>query len=870
MKQNLFLKLLVLVACLSSALSASAYNFTYTYGGKTLYYNVISYTDKTAEVTYVTDGGGYNHSTGAPSGAITVPSTVTYNGSTYTVTRIGDYAFYFNNYPVGYGDNTITSISLPSTVTSIGKNAFYNQRQLTSISIPNNVNKIYQYAFYGCSSLTSITLPSPSNYCYLHEYAFTNCTSLTSVNLGKVDGLETGVFQGCTALKTVTGGSLVGYIADYAFQGCTSINEFVIPESCEYIGKNAFQNCTGMDKMTIGKSVTTIDDYAFDFKSIDDWGGYGDTTLHQVKIYCKSIVPPTLTSSTFPSASDYEMDPYFMYSVYVQNPYALNLYKTADYWSRFEFVYTSLQYDFIYNGIYYLITDLNNKTCKVTNKFGGNLSNQGDYTTYSGNVTIPATAYCDIDDNTYTVTGIGQCAFDETPPMNLNSPGEAPSLRGVQGDLKSVVVGPNVTTIEQDAFRNATGLTSVTLGSSVTSIGATAFYGCTALATVTCQRSTPATIQSTTFDTDHYSTVTLKVPSASAVDSYKAATYWKNFYLILPNGGELNYAANISGGSINFSTTGSYPWIVKGDGTRTYVQSGNAGVASSVSTLTASVTVPSNYKNATLTFDFKAWGQGSSYDKCVFSVDGTAQFTYGARDNDWETFTTTLAPGTHTLTWSYSKDSSVNPTGDYFAVDNVKLVNNGYSNRLYLQDAEAEAGQTVTYPVYLENSNAISGIQFDVYLPDGFEVTDATAGDRLSSGAMVMKSAASGYTRVMVMTMSGNVVEAAGEGVVCNLSVKVPASASGLYQASTQNSVIAVNGSNITLDANTASITVTGSGITGDVNGDNAVTIADVTALIDILLSGATAPAGADCNNDGQVTIADVTALIDYLLSGSW
>ena len=56
----------------------------------------------------------------------------------------------------------------------------------------------------------------------------------------------------------------------------------------------------------------------------------------------------------------------------------------------------------------------------------------------------------------------------------------------------------------------------------------------------------------------------------------------------------------------------------------------------------------------------------------------------------------------------------------------------------------------------------------------------------------------------------------------------------------------------------------------GDVNGDGSVSIADVTALIDILLSGSTAPAGADCNQDNNVTIADVTALIDYLLSGSW
>ncbi len=56
----------------------------------------------------------------------------------------------------------------------------------------------------------------------------------------------------------------------------------------------------------------------------------------------------------------------------------------------------------------------------------------------------------------------------------------------------------------------------------------------------------------------------------------------------------------------------------------------------------------------------------------------------------------------------------------------------------------------------------------------------------------------------------------------------------------------------------------------GDVNGDNSVAIADVTALIDHLLSGTVAPVTADCNTDGSVTINDVTVLIDYLLSGQW
>ena len=56
----------------------------------------------------------------------------------------------------------------------------------------------------------------------------------------------------------------------------------------------------------------------------------------------------------------------------------------------------------------------------------------------------------------------------------------------------------------------------------------------------------------------------------------------------------------------------------------------------------------------------------------------------------------------------------------------------------------------------------------------------------------------------------------------------------------------------------------------GDVNGDGSVNISDVTTLIDILLSGETAPQTADCNQDSNINISDVTALIDYLLSGTW
>ena len=112
MKKLLFLKLLVLAACLTSALSATAYDFSAVYNGQTIYYNITSSTNKTVEVTYK----GSSNANGDYSGYVTIPSTVTNSGTTYTVTAIGEQAFACNC--------NLTGVTIPNTVTSIGEYAF--------------------------------------------------------------------------------------------------------------------------------------------------------------------------------------------------------------------------------------------------------------------------------------------------------------------------------------------------------------------------------------------------------------------------------------------------------------------------------------------------------------------------------------------------------------------------------------------------------------------------------------------------------------------------------------------------------------------------------------------------------------------------
>jgi hypothetical protein len=86
----------------------------------------------------VTNGPSYD----SYCGDVTIPASVTYNGRTYSVTSIGESAF--------YGNQQLTSVAIPGSVTSIGRSAFYSCWSLTSANIPGSVISIGDWAFHAC------------------------------------------------------------------------------------------------------------------------------------------------------------------------------------------------------------------------------------------------------------------------------------------------------------------------------------------------------------------------------------------------------------------------------------------------------------------------------------------------------------------------------------------------------------------------------------------------------------------------------------------------------------------------------------------------------------------------------------------------
>ncbi|MBQ6101144.1 MAG: choice-of-anchor J domain-containing protein [Bacteroidales bacterium] len=128
------------------------------------------------------------------------------------------------------------------------------------------------------------------------------------------------------------------------------------------------------------------------------------------------------------------------------------------------------------------------------------------------------------------------------------------------------------------------------------------------------------------------------------------------------------------------NTISSYPWTVVQEGNDGYcMKSANAGVATSTSAIEASKNFGSD---GMVSFDALCQGEGTSthWDKCQFFIDGVEMMNHGAEVSGWNNYSYPVTAGEHTFKWSYTKDGSVNPTGDCFKVDNISFTIGRESN----------------------------------------------------------------------------------------------------------------------------------------------------------------------------------------------
>ena len=233
MKQNNYFQrilsavLLLMVSTLSWAYDFEAKNED----GVTIYYNLINdgtEAEVASDIWY--------------SGDIVIPSTVSYDDKTFSVTRIGDDAFAWRN--------RLTSVTIPESVTSIGYNAFAFCSSLASVTIPESVTTIGVYAFAACSELTSIIIPEGVT--SIAGAAFSGCSSLTSVTIPEgVTRIDYDAFSGCSSLTSVTIPESVTSIENYAFAWCSSLTSVYIPKGVTSMGHHVFSACPSLESITV-------------------------------------------------------------------------------------------------------------------------------------------------------------------------------------------------------------------------------------------------------------------------------------------------------------------------------------------------------------------------------------------------------------------------------------------------------------------------------------------------------------------------------------------------------------------------------------------------------------------------------------------
>lgn len=471
---SVFLSIVMLFS-ITAGLDLSAYAET----NGDLQYTVLD--NGTATIT------GYN---GSPTD-LKIPSTI----DGHTVTSISDYAFYWRE--------SITSVTIPDSVTTIGTGAFMGT-SLKSVTIPNGVSTIENSVFQSCLSLTSVTLPS--RLIKIGDFAFEECEKLTDITIpSSVREIGSGAFSRCSSLKSVTIPIGITKIYNNAFSDCLGLTNITIPNAVTEIGGGAFSGCENVTSITIPSSVRTINDSAF--------------------AYCKSLKSVTIPSSveTLGKHVFESCESITSISVNSNNPNYSSLNGTLFNKNKTELI----QYP---SGSSLTQYDVPNGVTKICDRAFGYCRKLTSVTISNTVTTIESFAFNDCSGlvSVYipnSVTSIGDSVFSFCKNLkNITIPSSVTSIGDYTfqycSSLTNVTIPDSVTHIGSWAYSDCTSLTNVIIPNSVTELGYNVFYNCRSLTGISVGDNNPnySSYNGVLFNKDK--TVLIKYPTNSSATAY--------------------------------------------------------------------------------------------------------------------------------------------------------------------------------------------------------------------------------------------------------------------------------------------------------------------------------------------------------------
>lgn len=514
-------------------LVASAYDFSVD----GISYNVTSETDLEVEVAK-----------GVDRSYVKIPESVTNNGITYSVTSIGDMAF--------YGSYNLNLISIPSSVIYIGSEAFDQCTGLTDFTLPPNLIYIGGGAFAGCEEITSITIPSSVN--YIGRGAFNGCYNLSSIKVeqgntiydsrndcnaiintqknelicgcsstvipNNVISIGEEAFEDCEGLTSITIPNSVINIGEEAFSGCEGLASITIPNSVTSIGDDAFYECVGLTSLTIGSGVKNMWENPFTecpnlenivvdkdnpiYDSRNNCNSVIETSSNELVVGCKkTTIPSNVTSIGYEAFYCCEG----LTSITIPNSV------------------TSIGYKAFYSCDGLTSITIPNSVISI------------DYEAFYGCEGLTSVHISDI-------AAWCNIKFGDSNPLEY-----AQHLFMDGKEIADLIIPNSVTSIGNQAFLGCSSLTSVTIPNSVTSIGDYAFEGCENLISVTSKAKNPPTLGYDVFDGTPVNNLYVPIGSKSA---YEAASGWDWFENIVEMEIEIEEVPIVSANDVNIVNDG--------------------------------------------------------------------------------------------------------------------------------------------------------------------------------------------------------------------------------------------------------------------------------------------------------------------------